>query len=159
MQACALKESECNTAHLIFFDSAIGFEFDAQDKLGRDSLDASRDLAHLVHALVNERVELFVNGGAPFPPLWRSQRLLDRFGRSKQLKFMSQRVFEFGLLLDSGFERLLQQADEGRSLDASVGSDVVNAKAVILICDNVDVLARLNVSDIALVPLAFFTQV
>lgn len=70
MQACALKKSECNTAHLIFFYSAIGFEFDAQDKLGRDSLDASRDLAHLVHALVNERVELFVNGGAPFPPLW-----------------------------------------------------------------------------------------
>ena len=72
---------------------------------------------------------------------------------------MSQRVFEFGLLLDSCFKRLLEQADEGRGLDASVGSDVVNAKAVICIGDNVDVLARLNVSDIAQVPLAFFTQV
>ena len=66
---------------------------------------------------------------------------------------MSQCVLEFGLLLDSCFKRLLEQADEGRSLDASVGSDVVNAKAVIPIGDNVDVLTRLNVSDIALVRL------
>ena len=46
---------------------------------------------------------------------------------------MSQRVFDFGLLLDSCFKRLLEQADEELGLDASVGSDVVNAKAVMII--------------------------
>ena len=50
---------------------------------------------------------------------------------------MSQRVFEFGLLLDSCFKRLLEQADEGRGLDASVGSDVIDAEIVISVSDNV----------------------
>ena len=47
VQASALKKAKSNAAYLVFLDSAIRFEFDAQDELGRNGLDTSRDLAHL----------------------------------------------------------------------------------------------------------------
>ena len=71
MQAGTLKETKSDAAHRIFFYSTIRLEFDAQDQLGWDGLDTSRDLAHLVHLLFAERVELFVDCCAPLPPLRR----------------------------------------------------------------------------------------
>ena len=73
VQAGALKKTKSNAAYLIFFDGAIRFEFDAQDELGRNGLDTSRDLAHLIHALVDEGAKFLVDSCAPLSPL----RLLD----------------------------------------------------------------------------------
>ena len=53
MQPSTLEEAKSNAAYLVFLDSAIRFELDAQDELGRNGLDTSWDLAHLIHALVD----------------------------------------------------------------------------------------------------------
>ena len=42
MQTRALKKTESHAAYLVFFYSTIGFEFDAQDKLGWNSLGILR---------------------------------------------------------------------------------------------------------------------
>ena len=64
VQACALKEAEGNTTHLVFFDSDIGFELDAENEFGGDGLDAVQNFSDLVHALLDERGEFLVDSSA-----------------------------------------------------------------------------------------------
>jgi hypothetical protein len=71
VQACALKEAEGDTTHLVLFDSAVGLELDAENEFGRDGLDAVRNFSDLVHALLDERGEFLVDSSAPFAPLGR----------------------------------------------------------------------------------------
>ena len=71
VQACALKEAEGDTTHLVLFNSAIGFELDAENEFGGDGLDAVRNFPDLVHALLDERGEFLVDSSAPFAPLGR----------------------------------------------------------------------------------------
>ena len=85
VQASALKKTKSDAAYLVFLDSAIRFEFDAQDELGRNGLDTSWDLAHLIHALVDEGAKFLVDSCAPLSPLRRGQSFLDRFGGGEKL--------------------------------------------------------------------------
>ncbi len=74
VQACALKEAEGDTTHLVLFNSAIGLELDAENEFGGDGLDALRNFSDLVHALLDERTErgeFLVDSSAPFAPLGR----------------------------------------------------------------------------------------
>ena len=112
VQASALKKTKSHAAYLVFLDSAIGFEFDAQDELGRNGLDTSRDLAHLIHALVDEGAKFLVDSCAPLSPLRRCQSFLDRFGGGEKLEIVCQRVLVFGVLLDGSLECLLEQASD-----------------------------------------------
>jgi len=70
----------------------IEFDSDAQDKLGRNGLDTSRDLAHLIHTLVDEGAKFLVDSCAPLSPLRRGQSFLDRFGGGEKLQIVCQRV-------------------------------------------------------------------
>ena len=72
---------------------------------------------------------------------------------------MCQRVLVFGVLLDGCLECLLEQADEGCGFNSAIGSEIVGSEIVVSIGDDVDLLARFDVDNIALAPLAFFAEV